>query len=658
MSNFSRNNRKMVPFRAQLLLACREHRQSFGLATAALLAVFSGTVCAANITVNSLLDNSNGSDALCTLREAVLAADLNIPIDTCVAGSASNADVIALSATLFPPPLRTGIINLTNSLNVIDTSLSIQIPANAGLTMIGDGLHPVLTLDQNAGASFSLNNTLLRDGFNAQSGGGIAIQGGTRTVTLTGVHVIENDSLASGGGIGSTSTNPLTLNLIDSAISNNSAGEDGGGIAMPAFAQIDLSLVDTDIRNNAALGSGGGIHMAIPSTVGVNATVTIRQGRISGNAAVINGGGILLSRGNNAGSRLTAEITDSSFVDNQATGASASGGGLVAQGLRFDALSSIVLRRNTFVNNTASNSAGGLFISALGAVMTNNSIIGNTGGRSGGAELSYFSAEAPFSMAVIGNTFHYNTGGAATASSAGWDLSVTYPAVAGSAIRYVGNAINNDVTSASDAPCKFTPLPPGVSFIGGFNMIRDTLSAMNCIELASDLVLPDLKLTLSGVIDPNHDVAVVPQIGSPVIDAWPDGNCQFETGIALDVHMLGARRIGGVPINGDPYTPPACDSGAIEAPTGRLLTVALAGSGSGSVSSVPGSIDCGVNCNAVYPEGTSVTLSTIAGSNSVFSGWTGACSGTGSCVILMNQAQSVTATFEPIIDPIFSDDFE
>jgi endoglucanase len=41
-----------------------------------------------------------------------------------------------------------------------------------------------------------------------------------------------------------------------------------------------------------------------------------------------------------------------------------------------------------------------------------------------------------------------------------------------------------------------------------------------------------------------------------------------------------------------------------------------------------------------------VTLTAAASTLSVFTGWSGACTGTGSCNVTMDQARSVTATFE------------
>ncbi len=77
----------------------------------------------------------------------------------------------------------------------------------------------------------------------------------------------------------------------------------------------------------------------------------------------------------------------------------------------------------------------------------------------------------------------------------------------------------------------------------------------------------------------------------------------------------------------------------------QTLTVATTGNGSGAVSSNPAGISCGSMCSHAYTTGTSVTLTATPASGSVFSGWSGACSGTGGCSVTMSQAQSVSATF-------------
>jgi hypothetical protein len=78
------------------------------------------------------------------------------------------------------------------------------------------------------------------------------------------------------------------------------------------------------------------------------------------------------------------------------------------------------------------------------------------------------------------------------------------------------------------------------------------------------------------------------------------------------------------------------------------LTVTKAGTGSGTVTSSPAGISCGADCSETYNSGTVVTLSQTAAAGSTFAGWSGACTGTGSCQVTMSAAKSVTATFNLI----------
>ena len=77
----------------------------------------------------------------------------------------------------------------------------------------------------------------------------------------------------------------------------------------------------------------------------------------------------------------------------------------------------------------------------------------------------------------------------------------------------------------------------------------------------------------------------------------------------------------------------------------QTLTVAPSGNGSGTVGSSPVGISCGSTCSHAYATGTVVTLTATPASGSVFSGWSGACSGTGGCSVTMSQARAVSATF-------------
>jgi hypothetical protein len=81
-------------------------------------------------------------------------------------------------------------------------------------------------------------------------------------------------------------------------------------------------------------------------------------------------------------------------------------------------------------------------------------------------------------------------------------------------------------------------------------------------------------------------------------------------------------------------------------PPPRRLTVSKAGSGTGTISSSPAGITCGGVCSYDFIDGDVVTLTATASAGSSFSGWTGDCSGTGTCALAMGADHSVTATFE------------
>jgi TolB protein len=74
-----------------------------------------------------------------------------------------------------------------------------------------------------------------------------------------------------------------------------------------------------------------------------------------------------------------------------------------------------------------------------------------------------------------------------------------------------------------------------------------------------------------------------------------------------------------------------------------LLTVTR--SGKGRVTSAPAGINCGSDCSESYAVGTAVTLTATPLRGSTFTGWSGACSGTGACTLTMSADKSVTATF-------------
>ena len=85
------------------------------------------------------------------------------------------------------------------------------------------------------------------------------------------------------------------------------------------------------------------------------------------------------------------------------------------------------------------------------------------------------------------------------------------------------------------------------------------------------------------------------------------------------------------------------------------MTVAKSGSGAGTIRSSPAGVDCGQYCSATVKKGTTWSISAIPSSGSIFKGWTGLCSGTASCTVVLNDSGNLNAEFSaigPPADPI------
>lgn len=133
--------------------------------------------------------------------------------------------------------------------------------------------------------------------------------------------------------------------------------------------------------------------------------------------------------------------------------------------------------------------------------------------------------------------------------------------------------------------------------------------------------------------------------GSPLIDA---GSTTYSTSIDQYGYTRDANPDIGAFENG------ATGGGS---PTTYNMAVTLAGTGSGSVTSSPTGIDCGTTCDYAFDVDTEVTLSATPTGSDTFAGWSGDCTGTGTCILTMSAARDVTATFTAAGGGGVSDDF-
>lgn len=135
--------------------------------------------------------------------------------------------------------------------------------------------------------------------------------------------------------------------------------------------------------------------------------------------------------------------------------------------------------------------------------------------------------------------------------------------------------------------------------------------------------------------------------GSVVITAQPAAGFNLGTWTGACSGTTGATCV--VPlVTNDPGTVTASHSFAPTTPPVLQLplSVNVVGGEYGTVLG-DGGISCPTQCDAQFDAGSMVNLGAFPTPGAVFKGWSGGgCSGTGSCSVLMNTAQTVTAVFE------------
>jgi hypothetical protein len=75
------------------------------------------------------------------------------------------------------------------------------------------------------------------------------------------------------------------------------------------------------------------------------------------------------------------------------------------------------------------------------------------------------------------------------------------------------------------------------------------------------------------------------------------------------------------------------------------LSVTISPDGAGWVRSSPYVIDCPTACSQTIDRDSILTLTATPTSGFTFTGWAGACTGTGACIVTLNDAAGVVANF-------------
>ena len=440
--------------------------------------------------------NSNNGLSWATAKQTVQAA-----ID--VGGTGSHVWVAA-GTYVGTVQLRFGIA-LYGGFAGTETDLS-QRNWTANVTILdGNQKGSVVTAQTGATAATRIDGFTIRNG-NGSSGGGIACNGSSPTITnntITGNTAYSQG----GGGIYCYSSSPTITNNV---ISGNNAGYyylggNGGGISCNGSSP---TITSNTIASNTAI-YGGGIYC-------YSSVPTITNNTIIGNTAYSGGGG-----GISCGGSSSPTITNNTITGNTAY---SYGGGICCY-----SSSSPMIANNTITGNTTYSYGGGISCDdSSSPTITNNTITGNT--ADGGGGISCYSS----SPTITNNTISGNVAG-----------------IGGGIYCYSSSpTIANNTITGNDAAGYISDSGGGIYCSSSSPTITNTIIAFNSSGIYRGGGTPTLRYccvygnsgyNFSGLTDPtgtNGNLSADPQLAdlangnlhlqptSPCIDAGDDSAIQ------------------------------------------------------------------------------------------------------------------------------------
>jgi predicted outer membrane repeat protein len=467
-----------------------------------------GLTQAAVITVNSS-DVFIQDDGLCTLPEAVLAANQNMSsgqqLGECQAGSA-GVDSLSFSAISWPATITLSSVNLP----VVTEPLVITGPGVDDLTLVGAGVVPI---------------------FETQA-----------DLNISGLSVIKGGDY----GAGIRVTQAVDLTLSDCAFKQHDASNGGGVIDFKGNDQLHQINITNCLwsDNNLNNGAGAVLHINANSQSNVRVDIMIESSQFIDNTSTGHGGVIALSRNNS--SVVNLSVYDSAFVNN----ASGFKGGVLFANFPGG---EVIFERSLFHLNQAGQSGGAIYLGTGAMQLTNNSFHQNQAGDNGGA--IYARAFNADEVTLINNTLTENTANTNNSASTGGGLWSDNQVYLGRNIL-AENVVNG---SQSGADCWGDAVSEGHNLVGDIHgcqlqtMISDRLGNSQTTGVINPLL--SALADHGGLTDTQQ-----PMVNSPVVDYVPVSDC-------LDVngsHLLLDQRQFVRPADGDSNGTDLCDIGAVE----------------------------------------------------------------------------------------------
>jgi CSLREA domain-containing protein len=310
---------------------------------------------AATFVVTTTADGNNGACtvSLCTLRDAIIAANGN-----------SGQDTITLPAGTYTLTIGGANEDLaaTGDLDITD---SVIINGAGAATTIVDGGALDRVFDVHGGATLAVfNGITIRNGLTTGPGGGVNSVGSLNFMNCV---ITGNHASGQGGGIFTVS-----MAMSNSTVSNNhSSGDQGGGLFL---INNGFTILNSTITGNTAADDGGGIYLNGSVSSGSPASLSIVNSTISNNTiSAGEGGGMFIL------SFATVSIQNSTISGNIVDGPAGGGGGILNTGTLF--LTNCTVNGNSVT--AEANGGGGLLNDGGTATVTSCTIASNASPQSG-----------------------------------------------------------------------------------------------------------------------------------------------------------------------------------------------------------------------------------------------------------------------------------
>jgi hypothetical protein len=455
-------------------------------------------------------------DGVCTLPDAIIAANSNMGVGGCDPGSGADTIELTVDVTLtgvaVEPPGEPD--HGPNGLQSIISDITIN---GNGHTISRSGAAPDFRIFRvGTSGDLTLNNLTITGGqltigtLETGSGGGIRVYGGN--LTLTDVILTGNHAAQFGGALEHVNG---TVTITDSTFTNNTASN-GGAIdtwATGTGASATISITNTTIDNNDAVTNGGGIFVGGGSAPSI---VELTNVELTNNTTSVLGGGIFF-RGSTAAT-MTGEITNTTIAGNQA----GSGGGIYSDiGGATDV--TVTVLNSTISNNTATSGGAGIFNNTTTVNVYQSTLSSNVSSGDGG---DIYSNNGPVNIiqSTLANT---------TAPDGGGIFAF------GSTVVTIRNSI---VASSSPSNCA----GPGSIVSTGNNISNDTTCPFGVGVNLNPLLQP---LANNGGPTQTHALGA----GSPALGRGDAGVCADSPVNGVDQRGTSRPQGGG-----------SCDSGAFE----------------------------------------------------------------------------------------------